>query len=161
MHSFNLFGAKGLLFHEGNDVKRLILAMNKNIKINRPEQKCDEMNSHSVSECLNDFIMDQIHCHLPWITSKSRGGLRLCDKQEDLQEFVKVVETFGTQEGIRKLVDFGCALRNCVSKEWPVLSTNTAFNSTTFPREYQFQMMGSHYVRFHVWIVYSFKNNAF
>ncbi len=114
------------------DFKRNIYRAHKTVQINGTPDQCDEENLQKQENCINEYAMTQLGCHLPWIDQEMTSThRRLCDKPKDLDTYIDVIQSLMTQKGKKEIISFGCHLPNCKKIEWEVLRTENygAFGS--------------------------------
>ncbi len=72
----------------------------------------------SLDDCVSDFIMQRLDCHLPWITKKS--SKRTCNRPEDLDGFINAIMDLRQGALTSELRSYGCLKPNCITEEWYV-----------------------------------------
>ena len=83
--------------------------------------ECYEDNSMMVTDCIDDFIADQLGCSLPW--AKNEPKLETCSGTQKLIQFRNVSTQITSKEMQLKLKAKGCLTPNCKKRSW-TKSTN-------------------------------------
>ena len=77
---------------------------------------CMEDNSITMTNCIDDFIAEQLNCSLPW--TKNNNTWRYCQTEEDLALFRKLSFSITSPYLKQKLTMKGCFRPNCKQTSW-------------------------------------------
>ena len=77
---------------------------------------CMEDNSITMTNCIDDFIAEQLNCSLPW--TKNNNTWRYCQTEEDLALFRKLSFNITSPYLKQKLTMKGCFRPNCKQTSW-------------------------------------------
>ena len=77
---------------------------------------CYEDNSMRKSECIDEYIIQQLNCSLPW--SKVLSNLEECHGDEDLLNFRRLHSQITSEKRHLELDKKGCFKPNCMQTKW-------------------------------------------
>ena len=77
---------------------------------------CHEDNSMRKSECIDEYIIRQLNCSLPW--SKVLSNLEKCHGDEDLLNFRRLHSQITSEKSRLDLDKKGCFKPNCLQTKW-------------------------------------------
>ena len=58
-------------------------------KLNLHSFQCDEDNTMNITDCMNDFIIEELKCQLPWMKEAMDTEFEICRGSEKLKEYRK------------------------------------------------------------------------
>jgi hypothetical protein len=96
---------------------------------------CDVTNSIKTGDCIAEFIESRMKCAMIW--SRTANGKRICQSQQDLDNYVNIVFDMNNMKLETELKMFGCKNRNCITNSWryqnfPSIDTHLIpYNSST------------------------------
>ena len=86
---------------------------------------CYEENLMNNTDCINDFINEELKCQLPWLEEKLPIGLEICSGSEKLKEFRKLYTHLTSTETSKRIEMKGCFKPNCETLSWVKSYTET------------------------------------
>ena len=119
--SFHNFGFKwgnmlDLVYMEKGYTQVLVTV--ETTKLNLRSYDCDEDNAINITDCINDFINEELKCQLPWLKETSSIDLELCTGSEKLKEYRKIYTHLTSTSTIERIRKKGCLRPNCKTKSW-------------------------------------------
>ena len=89
------------------------------MKSYRGIKNCDKSNQQRRFRCVNEFVISQLKCKLPWDTSKDQSGItKVCSTSEELNQFYLLGTRLANGEMNDELKEFGCLQTNCNFNSW-------------------------------------------
>ena len=77
---------------------------------------CYEDNSMKMTECIDEYIAEQLNCSLPW--AKPLLGYDICNPNEKLEKFRNIHGNITAKASILNLTRKGCFKPNCLQTTW-------------------------------------------
>ena len=90
---------------------------------------CYEDNSMQLTNCINDFIAEQLNCNLPW--TKNEGKYENCNGAEKMDQFRNLTKYITSPENKLKITRKGCFKPNCMKRKWKRIYSET-FSTSIF-----------------------------
>ena len=79
---------------------------------------CFENNSMKFTHCVNDFLVEELNCSLPW-TKRNSKEIEVCQGSEKLRQFRNLSFHISSADDLRaKIQAKGCFTPNCISTKW-------------------------------------------
>ena len=85
--------------------------------IKRSKYDCYEDNSMYITNCINEFYVEQLKCNLPWATTMD-PDLKHCESKDELDQFRKLSMDITLPNNTEKIRDMGCFKPNCLQTTW-------------------------------------------
>ena len=85
--------------------------------LKKTNHDCKEDNSMLFKDCINEFIMEKIGCHLPWLSQMSKT-LPMCKSNSELQSFRNISLHLTSQAVKNEIEREGCFVPNCKRTKW-------------------------------------------
>ena len=77
---------------------------------------CYEDNSMKMTDCVDEYIAEQLNCSLPW--SKPHSNFGVCSGTEELTNFRTVHSKISSKQSVGNLEKKGCLKPNCLQTHW-------------------------------------------
>ena len=103
-----------------NTVYTFATVPTKTIFKRRSAYLCQEDNSIRFTECIDQYIAEEINCILPWINSNSDSK---CKTEEQLKKFRDLHRHMTTNKTSIRIQ--GCLIPNCVQTSWKIAHKNS------------------------------------
>ena len=83
------------------------------ISLKTNSHDCNQDNSLRFTQCINDFMTEELNCTVPWITNTSFSRLKTCSGKAKLEEYRRFYRDISTNITTTKIEKMGCFLPNC------------------------------------------------
>ena len=89
------------------------------ISLKTNSHDCNQDNSLRFTQCINEFMAEEMNCTVPWITkSSSSSRPKTCSGQAKLEEFRRFYRDISTNRTTAKIDKKGCFVPNCRQISW-------------------------------------------
>ena len=100
------------IYHKGKGYTEMTSSI-ETISLKKSNYDCYEDNSMRTTDCINDFIAQQLDCSLPWTSNQKLEG---CSGPEKLVQFRNLTRYIASYKD--QLEQKGCLKPNCITKKW-------------------------------------------
>ena len=116
LYNYHLDVLKGYQFFRQGVRKNFVVTPFRTEALKKKTFDCYEDNSMRKSDCIDEYIIEQLNCSLPW--SKVYPDLEECHRDEDLLNFREIHLQIISDKSRSVLDKKGCFKPNCVQTEW-------------------------------------------
>ena len=88
------------------------------VSLKKKDYDCYEDNSMKMSECLDEFIAEEMECNLPWAKEHSTKAMDVCSGAEKLSTFRNISFYITTEKYKDAIQEKGCFKPNCKKRRW-------------------------------------------
>ena len=88
------------------------------VSIKKSTYDCYEDNSMKMTDCINEYIAEQLDCNLPWAKQHSGKDLEVCNGPEKLEMLRNISFHMTSDKYKNGIKEKGCLKPNCVKKRW-------------------------------------------
>ena len=101
------------------------------ISLKTHSHDCNRDNSLRFTQCINEFMTEELNCTVPWIANTSFIRPKTCSGTAKLEEFRRFYRDISTNRTTTKIEEKGCFLPNCRKVSWKKAYVDT------FPHKYE------------------------
>ena len=102
-------------FQQGVDKFHLVTPVETEA-IKQRSHDCYEDNSMKMTDCIDEYIAEQLNCSLPW--TKPHPDFEICSGTEELTNFRTVHSKILSKPSLDNLKRKGCLKQNCLQTKW-------------------------------------------
>ena len=115
-HSYQIDQSVSYQLLQKNEGHTEYLIQTESIHLKMSRYDCFEDNSMYFKECIEDFIAQEIGCHLPW--TRTNGKAKVCKNQAELEAFRHLSSSMISHQTKEKIAQKGCFKPNCKQTTW-------------------------------------------
>jgi len=92
------------------------LSVEETVALKTSSYDCVEDNSLNFTDCIDEFISDELGCSLP--LSKLINGQEICSGSETLEQYRRIYLALSSNETMDRIRARGCFRTNCLTTKW-------------------------------------------
>ena len=116
LYNFQFDMNKGYQYFERGKTQFSLVIPVETEALKQRKYDCHEDNSMKITDCVDEYIAEQLNCSLPW--TRPYKDFRICSGSEELANFRTIHSKISSKQSMENLEKKGCFKPNCLQTNW-------------------------------------------